>query len=255
MTKLHKISIMLTIVVSTFAPALLFAQGTAPTLPITRTEEAELQNQPQQSDPALRPSPPPQNQDDGQSSVSQTGTIVGTITDVSEAPVPSAVVILQGSDSSDVRSVTTNENGFYEIRDVAVGRPYEVKVRAAGFAEWDSATLTLNPGQSEILDVANLRIEEVQTSITVTPESSDEIATKQVKADEKQRGFGIIPNFYAEYASNPAPLNARLRFRLALRVARDPYTFAGVAMLAGIGQATDHPDYVQGGAATSAMRN
>jgi hypothetical protein len=26
----------------------------------------------------------------------------------------------------------------------------------------------------------------------------------------------------------------------------DPYTFAGVAMLAGIGQATDHPDYVQG---------
>jgi hypothetical protein len=77
MTKLHKISIMLTIVVSTFAPASLFAQGTAPTLPnetlsITRTEEAELQNQPQQSDQALRPSPPPQNQDDGQSSVSQT---------------------------------------------------------------------------------------------------------------------------------------------------------------------------------------
>ena len=251
MTKLRKISTVFTIVVSTLAPASLLAQGTAPTLPnetasITRTEEAELQNQPQQSDQAVRPSPAPQNQDGEQSSVSQTGTIMGTITDVSDAPVPGAVVTLQGSDSGDVRSVTTSENGFYEIRDVAVGRPYQVKISAAGFAEWDSPTLTLDPGHSKILDVANLRIEEVQTSITVTPESSDEIATKQVKADEKQRGFGIIPNFYAEYASNPAPMNARLRFRLALRVARDPYTFGGVAMLAGIGQATNHPDYVQG---------
>jgi hypothetical protein len=243
MRKLHKISTVFAIVVCTFAPASLLAQGTDPTLPnetasITRTEEAELQNRP--------PSPAPQNQDGEQSAVSQTGTIMGTITDVSDAPVPGAVVTLQGSDSSDVCSVTTNENGFYEIRDVAVGRPYVVKVLAAGFAEWDSPTLALDPGHSKILDVANLRIEEVQTSVTVTPESSDEIATKQIKADEKQRGFGIIPNFYAEYAANPAPMNARLRFRLALRVARDPYTFGGVAMLAGIGQATNHPDYVQG---------
>ena len=251
MPKLRKISILFTIVVSTFAPASLLAQRTAPTLPnetvsITRPEEAELQNQPQQSDQAPRPLPPPQNQDGKQSSVSQTGRIIGTITDVNDAPVPGAVVILQGSDSSDVRSATTNENGFYEIRDVEAGRPYQVKVTAAGFSEWDSPVLTLNPGHSEIVDVAKLRIEEVQTRVTVTPESSDQIAIEQVKAEEKQRGFGIIPNFYAVYASDPAPLNTRLRFRLALRVARDPYTFAGVAMLAGIGQATDHPDYVQG---------
>jgi hypothetical protein len=227
MTKLRKISIMFAIVVSTFAPASLLAQGAAPTLPnetvsITRTEEAELQNQPEPSNQALRPSPPPQNQEGEQSSVSHTGTIVGTITDVSDAPVPGALVTLQGSDLSDVRSVTTNENGFYEIRDVEEGRPYEVKIRAAGYSDWDSPVVTLNPGQSQILDVAKLRIKEVQTSITVTPASSDDIATEQVKAEEKQRGFGIIPNFYAVYASNPAPLNAGLRFRLALRVARDP---------------------------------
>src|ERR1700730_14728248 len=101
MTKLHKLSMMLTLVVSTFAPASLLAQGTAPTLPnetvsITRTEEAELQNQPQQSAQALGHSPAPQNQDGEPSSVSQTGTIMGTITDASEAPVPAAEVILQG---------------------------------------------------------------------------------------------------------------------------------------------------------------
>jgi hypothetical protein len=165
---------------------------------------------------------------------------------VNDGPVPGASVAIQGSDSSDVRSVTTNENGFYEIRDVVAGRPYEVKVRAEGFAEWDSPMLTLSPGQSTILDVANLRIEEVQTSVTVTPASSDEIATEQVKSEEKQRGFGIIPNFYAAYASNPAPMNTRLKYRLALRVARDPFTFAGVALVAGIGQAADHPAYVLG---------
>jgi hypothetical protein len=86
----------------------------------------------------------------------------------------------------------------------------------------------------------------VQTAITVTPQSSDEIATEQVKAQVTQRGFLLIPNFYALYAPNPAPLNVRLKFRLALRLARDPFTFAGVALLAGIGQATDHPDYAQG---------
>ena len=40
----------------------------------------------------------------------------------------------------------------------------------------------------------------MQTTVTVTPASSDEIATEQVKAEEKQRGLGIIPNFYAVYA-------------------------------------------------------
>lgn len=242
---------MFAIAVSIFAPPSLVAQRTAPTLPnetvsITRTEEAELQNQRQQSDQAPRPLPPRDNRDGEQGSVSQTGTIKGTITDVKDGPVAGAEVTLQGSDSGDVRSVTTNENGFYEIGDVEAGRAYKVKVTAAGFSEWHSTMLTLNPGQSEILDVTKLRIEEVQTSVTVTPASSDEIATEQVKAEEKQRGFGIIPNFYAAYASNPAPMNTRLEFRLALRVARDPYTFAGVAMLAGIGQATDHLDYVQG---------
>jgi len=251
MKKLRKISIMFAIMVSVFAPAALFAQGTAPTLPNesvsnTETEEAESQNQPQQSDEALRPSPAPQTQDGSQSSGSQTGVIMGTITDVSDAPVPGAFVTLKGADSSDVRSVTTNDSGFYEIRDVVEGRAYEVKVRAEGYSEWDSPIVTLNPGESKILDVTKLRIKEVQTSVTVTPASSEAIATEQVKAEEKQRGFGIIPNFYAVYASDPAPLNTRLRFRLALRVARDPFTFAGVAILAGIGQATNHPDYVQG---------
>jgi hypothetical protein len=198
--------------------------------------EAQLQNQ-TQSDHSKHSS-----SDSG----SQTGKIMGTITDISNLPIPGAAVELHACDSDDVRSVAANENGFFQFAAVAPGHPYQVSIHPAGFAEWDSPVFNVDAGQSKIMDVSNMRIEEVQTTITVTPASSREIATKQVNAEEKQRGFGIIPNFYAIYDADPAPMDAGLKFRLALRVAEDPFTFTGVAMLAGAGQATDSPAFVQG---------
>jgi len=41
-------------------------------------------------------------------------------------------------------------------------------------------------------------------------------------------------------------MDAGLKFRLALRVAIDPFTFTGVGILAGAGQAADSPAFVQG---------
>jgi hypothetical protein len=209
------------------------------------TEEVQLQNQPQQLEQVQRPLLALQNQSSGQNSALQTAIISGTVTDTRDTSVSGASVTLQGSESSDFRSITTNENGHFEIHDVKPGRPYQVRIQAAGFAEWDSPFVSLDSGQSKILD-AKLRIEEVNTSMTVTPESSDEIAKEQVKTEEKQRFFGVIPNFYAVYDTNPAPLNAGLKIRLALKVAADPLTITGVATLAAIGQATDNPNYVQG---------
>lgn len=176
----------------------------------------------------------------------QSGIVMGTVADINGSPVPGASVILQGDGADNGRSVTTNESGFFEVRDVPAGRPYQIIVRSEGFSDWESPVFALDSGQSKIIDVANLQIKEVETVVTVTPESTEEIATEQVKTEEKQRGFGIIPNFYAVYDSNPAPLTARLRFRLALRVTHDPFTFVGVAMLAGIGQGLGTPNYVQG---------
>ena len=199
-------------------------------------EEAKVQAQTQSdSDRHLSPDSRP-----------QTGRITGTITDVNDVPIPGAIVNLQASDFDDVRSVTTNENGFYQFLTVQPGQPYQIRIRAAGFAQWDSPPVTVDAGQSNILDVTKLRIEEVQTSITVTPANSHDIATAQVKAEERQRGFGIIPNFYAVYDPNPEPMDAGLKLRLALRVAGDPFTFTGVGILAGVGQATDDPAFVQG---------
>ena len=72
------------------------------------------------------------------------------------------------------------------------------------------------------------------------------MATQQVKAAEKQRVLGIVPNFYANYDSNPAPMTVKLKFKLALRTAVDPVTIFGIAMIAGLDQAGNTPDYQQG---------
>jgi hypothetical protein len=249
--KLRRTAVIFVFVLSAFTSTSLCAQETTPAQPhepvtVTCIEEKQLQNQPRQSEQARQPSPPPQNQNKQQTSASQAGIIMGTITDVNDTPILDASVVLQGHDSNDIRSVMTKENGFFEIRNIEAGRPYQVTIRAAGFSEWHSPVVTLDLGQSKVLEVTKLRIEEVTTTVTVTPDNSGEIATQQVKAEERQRGFGLIPNFYADYAPDPAPMNAGLKFRLSLRVAEDPFTFTGIALLAGIGQATGHPDFAQG---------
>jgi len=83
-------------------------------------------------------------------------------------------------------------------------------------------------------------------TVTSTAASSEEIATEQVRAEEHQRVFGFIPNFYVAYDQNAAPLTPKLKFQLASRVVFDPVTIVAVAAFAGINQAGNRPDYQQG---------
>ena len=68
----------------------------------------------------------------------------------------------------------------------------------------------------------------------------------EVAAEEKQRVFGIVPNFYVSYESDPAPLTSKMKFALALKVATDPITTAGVAIVSASKQAGDSSNYGQG---------
>ena len=175
----------------------------------------------------------------------QPGHIVGTVTDVNNGPIPGATVVLEGPVPSDRRTVVTNANGFFDLHDVTPGIPYQVTISAKGFAVWTSSVV-LNPGQYKTLD-SKLQIEEVRTTVIVSP-SPEEVAAQQVEAEEKQRVFGIIPNFYVVYEPNPAPLTAKLKFKLAFKVLTDPITVLGIAFLSGIQQAGDTPNYGQGAA-------
>jgi len=174
-------------------------------------------------------------------------TIAATVTDPNDETVPGATVVLQGPESGDRDTTVTNENGFFELRDVRAGVPYRVTIQAKGFADWTSPSLVLEPSQYKILEGCELRLEEVQTSVNVNY-SPVEVATEQVAEQEKQRIFGVIPNYYVNYDSDPAPLTPKLKFQLAMKVSANPVTIMGVGFVAGIRQAADSPDYQQGAA-------
>ncbi len=173
------------------------------------------------------------------------GSIVATVTDPNDDPVPGATAVLQGPASSDFYTAIANENGFFELRDVRSGIPYRVTIHADGFAEWTSPSFVLEPGQYKILTGCKLRLEGVRTSVNVGY-SAVEVATEQVAVEEKQRILGIIPNFYVTYDRDPAPLTAKLKFQLAMKVATDPVTVMGVGFVAGVRQAADSLDFQQG---------
>ena len=153
----------------------------------------------------------------------QTGSIVGTVIDVNGDAVAGANVVLEGSDNNDHRA-TTNENGFFEFQDLEPRIPYHVTVTAQGFTSWASPLVTIEPQQYKILSNIQLRVAVVRTTVDVT-QTAEEIATEQVKTEEKQRIFGIIPNFYIVYEPNPVPLTTKLKFRLALSGNRSDYVY------------------------------
>lgn len=212
---------------------------------IEQLPETQLQpNQPHHLNQPQQLSPSSQNSDASQGApASQPGNISGTVTDEAGDAVSGATVVLQGTGLGDRQTVTTNVNGFFEISNVRPAVPYHIIIKAGGFANWTSPVIVLKPGEFKILAGSRLRIQQVQTNITVTPETAIQIATAQVEVEENQRGFGVIPNFYAVYVPDPEPLTPRLKFDLAFKLVRDPITAGSVALLAGVGQATGTPSY------------
>ena len=189
-------------------------------------------------------SEPMQGQDDAQLGM-QMGTIVGTATDVNGQTVGAANVVLEDLEPNDQLNAVTNDNGYFELHDVKPGIRYHVIVTAEGFGEWTSPVLTMEPNEYKILTGIQLQIARVQTKINVNL-TAEEIATEQVKTEEKQRLFGIFPNFHVVYEPDPVPLTAKLKFRLALKESIDPGTFIRIGVHSATQQARDTPDYGQG---------
>jgi hypothetical protein len=171
--------------------------------------------------------------------------IIGTAVDVNEDPVPNATVELKNVETGDRRNITTPENGLFELHDVQPGVPYEITITAQDFADWKSSSMTLAPGEFKIVTGIKLQIRTELTKVDVMYDPV-QVATEQLNAEEHQRVLGFIPNFYVSYEKNPAPLTAKMKFQLALKVSTDPVTAAGVFGMAGIRQAADSPRYGQG---------
>lgn len=172
------------------------------------------------------------------------GQITGTVTDSNGDAVSGATIVLQLVAGKDPLKLVSDDNGFFDFKQLAPGT-YRVTITAADFADWTSADLVLNSGQYMILSDCKLRVSGVTTTVNVAY-SPEEVATEQVKVEENQRVFGIIPNFYVVYDANPAPLSTKLKFHLAMKTSTDIVSVLGVAAIAGINQAGDTPNYPQG---------
>ena len=161
------------------------------------------------------------------------------MTDTNGDFLAGAAVVLQGPGLKDPQKFLSNDTGFFEFNQLGPGT-YRVTITAPDFADWASPDVVLNPGQYLILSGTQLQVAQVNTTVSVvyTPE---EVAVEQVKIEETQRVFGVIPNFYVVYNANPAPLTTKLKFRLALKTSTDAFTIIGVGTLAAINQAGGTP--------------
>ena len=174
-----------------------------------------------------------------------TGSILGTVVDTSDDPIPGANVILQGPAGDRLTAVTKDDGGF-AFEQARAGVAYQITVTAEGFAEWNSS-IRVEPGQNKTLPEIKLRILAVQRAVTVSY-SSKEVAAQQLKVEEQQRVLGFIPNMYVVYEPHPEPLTTRMKFQMAYKDLTHPVFFARTAAWAGVQQARNNPDEWRQGA-------
>jgi hypothetical protein len=175
----------------------------------------------------------------------KTGSVLGTVVDISDDPVPDATVVLQGPAGNRLAAVT-KEDGSFAFPNVTPGIAYQVTITAEGFAEW-SSSVTVEPGQEKTITDIKLRILTVQRAVTVSY-SEKEVAAQQFNAEEQQRIFRFIPNTYVTYEPHPEPLTTEMKFHLAYKSLTNPVFFVRTAAWAGVQQAAGTPEQWRQGA-------
>ena len=164
------------------------------------------------------------------------GNISGTVIVQTGALAVGAQVQLTRDGQSQKQETVTGDNGQFSFANVPPG-PFHLTISSPGFGS-DEVSGELSPGQAYIVPEIMLSVATAVTEVRVEL-SQIEVAQEEVKEQEKQRVLGFIPNFYVTYVPDPAPLTPKLKFQLAFRSVIDPFTFVGVAVLAGIDQAAD----------------
>ena len=180
-----------------------------------------------------------------------TGSIRGLIVDPTGTAVPGADVKLSGSDKSFNREVQSGSDGQFSVADFPPGH-FQLMVTSDGF-DPQTSTGTVNPGETYIVPKIVLNVASLKTEVRVEL-APFEVAEEQIKDEEKQRVFGVLPNFYVSYVPDAAPLSSTQKFKLALKASVDPVTFALSAAIAGIEQSQNYPSGFGPGAQGYAKR-
>jgi hypothetical protein len=183
---------------------------------------------------------------DQHSDQQQSGSITGIVVDPVGNGVAGAHVALSREDRSPALEQLSRDDGQFSFSDVSPG-PFQLSISSPGFAS-QSMSGNLRSGESCVVPRMTLAVATNVTEVHVEL-STVEIAQDQITEQEKQRLFGVIPNFYVTYVPDAVPLTSRQKFQLAWKSTIDPVSFGVTAVVAGAQQATDKfPGYGQGAA-------
>jgi carboxypeptidase family protein len=164
----------------------------------------------------------------------QQGTISGMVVDTTGASVEHAQVKLLLDGRAPDQVTQSSHNGNFSFANVLPGR-YHLSFTAKGFA-FKTVEGDLHPAEALSLPPIALNLDKLTTEVNVT-QTQTEMAESQIKAEEKQRLIGIIPNYFVTYEPNAAPLNVKQKAELTWKLFVDPYVFLANGIGAGIDQA------------------
>jgi Carboxypeptidase regulatory-like domain len=172
--------------------------------------------------------------------------ISGTVLDATGAPASGAKIKLTRAADSPVEETSTSQDGQFFFANVVPG-PFELSVALEGF-KTKTVSGNLEANESYLTPAITLELAPVVTDVTVRL-TTEQIAAEQIKEQEQQRLLAVIPNYYATYVADAAPMNPKQKFELAWKLAIDPTSFLIAGIIAGGQQANNSlPGYGQGAA-------
>ncbi len=105
----------------------------------------------------------------GMAQTSNTGRIIGTVSDETGAILPGVELVLRNTETGLARSVSTNELGRYVAQELPPG-PYEITAVLTGFNALIRSGMTLTIGATINLNMT-MQVGSVATQVTVTGEA------------------------------------------------------------------------------------
>ena len=190
------------------------------------------------------PSAPSQTAPAAPSQSQGTASVTGVVLDTQGSPVPEANVVLAAPGKLGERSVVADSDGSFTFTGLAPA-DYRLIIEAQGLDHYTSATFPVRAGEVVTAPKIGLKVSTTM-SINVVA-SPDQVAVAQIHEEEKQRVFGVFPNFYTSYIWDAQPMPTSQKYKLALRSMFDPVHYVIVAGVAGAEQFNGtYPDYGPG---------
>lgn len=175
------------------------------------------------------------------------GSISGIVLDISGAFVAGAEMSLTDANGTEKRAMNAGENGEFTFSKLPPGA-YFVLAKATGLEPFKSPEITVTAQQTFQMPRIIMAVATARTEVVVRGNvNTVALAEQEIKAAERQRLFGLIPNYYTSYLYDAAPMNRKQKFSLAFHDTFDPLRVVGGGYVAAIEQARNsYKGYGQG---------